>query len=84
MSWRDRARPIIAKVIAEIGLTDMKRLRKAISEAYPFGPREMHPYKIWCDEVRRQLGLKVVKDRKGVPVEVKPLAGQQELFNEKE
>lgn len=80
MSWRDRARPIIAAVINEVGCDDMKRLRKAISDAYPFGFREMHPYKIWCDEVRRQLGLKSVKDRKGLPVEKKPLDGQEELF----
>ena len=36
----------------------MKSLRKALREAYPFGEREYWPYKVWCDEIRSQLGLK--------------------------
>lgn len=24
-------------------------------DAYPFGERRMHPYRIWRDEIRRQL-----------------------------
>lgn len=82
MSWRDRARPVIQAVIKRVGTADMKALRAAISDAYPFGPREMHPYKIWCDEVRRQLGLKVVKDAKGIPRHTQPTMGQQELFGD--
>ena len=58
MTWRDKARPIIAKVIADVGTSDMSRLRRALREAYPWGPREYHPYKIWCDEIRVQLGTK--------------------------
>jgi hypothetical protein len=53
-TWRSHAAPIIAKTIKEVGYSDLKALRKALHEAYPFGPRSMHPYKIWCDEVRRQ------------------------------
>lgn len=55
MSWREHATPIIRRVIAETGTDDEKALRKALREAYPFGERQYHPYKIWCDEVRRQL-----------------------------
>jgi hypothetical protein len=56
-SWRDVARPIVAKAIREgraNGLED-KELRKWVHRSYPFGERAMHPYKIWLDEVRRQL-----------------------------
>ena len=58
MTWRDKARPIIAAVIARVGTDDLPRLRRALREAFPFGPREYHPYKIWCDEIRVQLGMK--------------------------
>ena len=56
MSWRDSAKPIIQRVISETGRNDLKALRKALREAYPFGERAYHPYKVWCDEVRKQLG----------------------------
>lgn len=79
-TWRDSARPIIARVIADVGTDDPKRLKSALRDAYPWGPREYHPYKIWCDEIRVQLGLKVVKDRKAVPKVVEPAAGQGSLF----
>lgn len=55
--WRSVARPIIAKVIAEHG-KDHPQIRRLISKAYPFGPREHHPYKVWCDEAKEQLGIK--------------------------
>jgi len=51
--WRSKARPIIRAVIAEFG-ADKERLKKELRKAYPFGPRQFHPYKIWLDEVRRQ------------------------------
>ena len=54
-TWRTRSAPIIARVIAEVGTDDMKALRKALREAYPFGLRRWWPYKLWCDEVRRQI-----------------------------
>lgn len=53
-NWRARAAPIIAKVIKEVGYDDLGRLKRAMFDAYPFGERKYHPYKIWCDEVRRQ------------------------------
>lgn len=60
-TWRDHASPIIAKVIAETGTDDIKALRKALREAYPYGERKYHPYKIWLDEIKSQLGLKKQK-----------------------
>ncbi len=57
-SWRDAARPIIARVIAANPGADPATLRKAMHDAYPFGERRYHPYKIWLDEIARQTGRK--------------------------
>jgi len=56
--WRDHAKPIISEVIERVGTEDMKLLRKKLREVYPFGQRKYHPYKIWCDEIKVQLGTK--------------------------
>jgi hypothetical protein len=53
--WRRQAIPIIRRVIEEVGRDDERALRKALAEAYPFGPRAYHPYKIWLDEIKKQL-----------------------------
>jgi len=58
MTWREHARPIIAKVLADNkGKTD-KEIRVALRNAYPYGERAMHPYKIWCDEIKFQRNQK--------------------------
>lgn len=57
-TWRDIAAPIIAKVLKETKGKDEKEIKKALFEAYPFGMREYHPYKVWLDEIKRQRGLK--------------------------
>jgi hypothetical protein len=55
--WRRAAEPIIKRVILEnTAAGDEKALAKALREAYPFGPREHYPYKVWCDEINKQLG----------------------------
>lgn len=54
--WRQKARPIVADILRQAkaeGWTE-KDVRRALREAYPFGPREYHPYKIWLDEIARQ------------------------------
>lgn len=56
MSWADAAAPVIADVIRRVGRSAMKALRKALTQAYPWGKRENTPYKAWRAEVRRQLG----------------------------
>jgi len=76
MSWRDIARPVIAAVLKEHELSDEKTRRKALRDAYPFGSRMYHPYKIWCDEIKVQLG----KRRFGGKINVAD-PGQQNLFN---
>lgn len=53
--WRSIAAPIIRQVIEEVGRNDARALRKALLDAYPFGTKRYHPYRIWRDEIRRQL-----------------------------
>ena len=56
MSWADAAAPVVAEVIRSVGRGDMKALRKALADAYPWGERKNAPYKAWLAEVRRQFG----------------------------
>ena len=63
-TWRDIARPIIADVINRVGVEDEKALKKALFDAYPFGERQYHPYKIWLDEIKIQRGFKTFGIRK--------------------
>ena len=58
MTWRARATPIIAKVLAETEGKPEHDIRVALYAAYPFGPRENSPYKIWLGEIKRQRGEK--------------------------
>jgi hypothetical protein len=68
VTWRERARPIIERVLRETAGQPEKEIRCALRDAYPFGERAMYPYKAWCSEVRRQRGLERPKQR-GVKVE---------------
>ena len=72
---REIAAPIIDDVIERIGTDDMPKLRKALREAFPWGVREYHPYKIWLDEIRIQLG-----DKPRFNWRYKPDANQRRLF----
>ena len=56
--WRTRARPVIQRVLEETKGKPEGEIRRAIRDAYPFGERRNHPYKIWLDEVSRQLRLR--------------------------
>jgi hypothetical protein len=58
MSWRDSARPIIARVLSETAGKPEAEIRKALFDAYPYGPRKYHPYKIWLHEIAVQRGKK--------------------------
>lgn len=78
-SWRDHCRPIIARVIAEVGTTDEKKLRDALRAAYPYGVRQYYPYKTWCHEIRVQLGKTKMRSREQEKSR-QPCPGQQELF----
>ena len=54
MTWRDRARPLIAQVLRETAGKAEAEIKKALFDAYPFGPRQYHPYAVWLDEIKRQ------------------------------
>jgi len=62
MRWRDHARPIIAAVIRDNPAATEQELRRLLRQAYPYGVREFHPYKIWCSEVKKQLAAKIMAD----------------------
>jgi hypothetical protein len=61
LTWRQRARPIVAEVLAATAGQSERAIRAALRDAYPFGERRMHPYKAWLDEVRWQRGLRKPK-----------------------
>lgn len=60
-TWRNDAAPIIAKVLKETEGKTEPEIKKALFDAYPYGQRSLHPYKIWLDEIKRQRGLKKCK-----------------------
>jgi len=68
-TWRDKARPIIKEVIDTHGAGDPK-IKKHLADAYPFGERRYHPYKIWLSEIKIQLAAS-----KRPPIEQLPLFG---------
>lgn len=72
-TWRDSCKPIIHQVLKETEGKTEKEIRMALREAYPFGERAYHPYKVWCDEIKRQRGLKKTKEHMN-------MQGQPKLF----
>ena len=76
--WRKYANGVIVRIIKQNPKADLFQLKKLIREAYPFGERAMHPYKIWCSEVYNCLVQAGKMDRKQIPNEHSP--NQTELF----
>lgn len=64
-NWRDYARPIVTQVLKETSGKSEKEIRQALIEAYPFGERKYHPYKIWLDEIKVQRGKRKFNQCKG-------------------
>lgn len=62
-TWRSHAAHAIREVITRVGLEDQKALRKALRDAYPFGERKYHPYKVWLSEVKRQTKGRVMRKK---------------------
>lgn len=64
--WRSQAAPIIEAILTDTKGADERTIRSRLRSAYPFGPRKHWPYRVWCDEVRRQRGLprKPLRSRK--------------------
>jgi hypothetical protein len=79
-TWRDQARPLIDAAITEgrkRGLKD-RELATFVREAFPWGSREMHPYRIWLSEVRVQLKIKTPAEMKKAEAKGLPLFGEEE------
>ncbi len=60
-TWRQCCTGLIQQTIKENQGKPLKEIKRALRDVYPYGERAMHPYKIWCDEIKRQLGLKKSK-----------------------
>lgn len=56
MTWRKWFAPIIDRILQENKGEPIKEVRKALRDAWRWGPRKHHPYKIWLNEIRIQLG----------------------------
>lgn len=79
MTWRDHFRPLIFRVLEQLGpRRRLKTKRRALRAAYPCQQRRGWAYKVWCDEVRIQLGLRPPRFRTIHRVPDSP--GQRYLF----
>lgn len=56
--WRDEANKVIRQTLDAWPQATREEMKKLLSEAYPFGARSMHPYKIWLDAVKKALDFK--------------------------
>jgi hypothetical protein len=83
MTWREHARPIIAKVLADNKDKTEKEIKKALQNAYPYGERARHPYKIWCDEIKTQRGLKKSKNKIELDINQIDIFKESEVNNER-
>ncbi len=62
-NWRMISRHTIAEALSKIPPDANDRAKRlALRNAYPFGLREHHPYRIWCSEVNRTLGGRKKKE----------------------
>jgi hypothetical protein len=57
-NWRSYATPIIVQVLKDTAGKSEKEIMRALLDAYPFGERKYHPYKIWLDEIKVRRGKK--------------------------
>lgn len=66
-TWRSRCAELIRATIKANQGKSEREIRAALRKVYPWGPREHWPYKVWLDEIRRQLGKPshLHKPRKG-------------------
>jgi hypothetical protein len=74
---RDAVRPVIAKILEENKGKPENEIRKALRDGFPWPPRKYHPYKIWLDEIRVQMG----KRKFGLKKQ-KPDPNQANMFDE--
>jgi hypothetical protein len=63
-------------VLAETAGKPEAEIRKALFDAYPYGERRYHPYKIWLSEIQIQRGKRKYATRLPLP----PDPNQMELL----
>jgi hypothetical protein len=55
--WKEKAYEAISPVLAQHrqacqdGSMNRSQLRRELNKVYPFGLRQNHPYKVWCQAV---------------------------------
>src|SRR6187549_2816625 len=79
--WRAKFRPIIREALEATKGKTPEEIRKAVVDAYPLSERKYWPYKVWCDEVRVQKGLRIFGAGKARRAAIK--AGQGDLWKER-
>jgi len=57
VNWREKARSVIDQVYRDNPTATPEQMTKLLRDAYPFGERKYHPYKVWLDEVRKRKQL---------------------------
>lgn len=78
--WRTESARVIAEVIRARPDLKGKALMDELRKAYPFGPKQGWPYKVWRSEVRYHLGI----DRRRASMQRDPVPPEQgALFREK-
>lgn len=86
MTWREEIAPIVAAAIARgrAAGEDRFTLRRRLRSSWPsdLGPRKFWPYKVWLDEIRRQLDGAPAVSREPRPRLVQDVPGQGFLFGE--
>lgn len=82
MSWRDTANRVIRETLEKHKPATEAEAKKLLSDAYPFGERAMHPYKIWLDAVKTALHRKY-KIEAGVqlPIDLGLFRDDEPLYN---
>jgi len=63
-----------------MGIVDEKKIREALWDAYPFGERKYWPYKVWLDEIKRQLHPSPARQYRQHVKKVEVPKEQMELF----
>lgn len=51
--WRTTSNRVIYQVLKATDGQTEREIKKALEDAYPFGERKMHPYKIWLDAIKK-------------------------------
>ena len=62
--WRKHANQVIARVVGDDPGLPEHELRGKLREAYPFGERKYHPYKIWLSAINEHFEPRPARARK--------------------